>query len=458
MTFKVYIGFIITEMMKGHGDMDERIIKPMGNNSITPAARVVIVGAGFGGLQVARALVRSRAEVLILDRNNYHTFFPLLYQVAAAELEPEDIIYPVRSTLRRYRNMSLVVDEVTAVEVENRLVRTSHYEFHYDYLVLGSGSQPHFFSVEGAARNTLPMKNIADAITLRNHILLRFERALYEPDEKKRRRMLTFAVIGGGPTGVEFAGALAELIRGPMTRDFSRLDFAQVRFLLLEATSSLLAGLPASLQQYTERRLRRMGVEVYLGAKVSRVDPDGLTLESGEVIPLETAIWTAGVRGAPPAGGIDLPLLHSEQVEVLPTLQVHGHPEVYVVGDLARYEQGGRPATLNAFLAFRQGKWVAHNLLRQMEGLESEPFRYRDPGTLVAIGRNAAVVHLFGRNVTGFPAWLLWLGVHIFRLIGFRNRLLVLVNWAWDYLFFERGVRLIVPLPQAGADISRGDP
>ncbi len=410
--------------------------------------KIVIVGAGFAGLWAARALARSRADVLILDRNNYHIFFPLLYQVAAAELEPEDIIYPVRSILRGKPNLRLRVDNVTGVDTEKRLVNTVNQVFPYDYLILAMGSNTHFFGVEGASEYALQLKTVENAIAIRNHILYRFERALYETDPEKRRRMLAFAIIGGGPTGVEFAGALAELVRGPLSKDYAALDFKEVRFLLLEASDHLLPGMPERLQAYAMKRLQKMGVEVHLGATVTRITPESVSLKDGTVIPVETAIWTAGVHGAPPAQSGDLHILRNGQVDVLPTLQVPGHPEVYITGDLAKLEENGHPLPMVALLATQEGTMAAKNILRQLKGQAPLPFHYLDIGTLAAIGRNAAAVHLLGRDFTGFFAWLFWLGLHIFRLIGFRNRLLVMVDWAWDYLFFERGVRLIVSLPK----------
>ncbi len=411
--------------------------------------RIVVLGAGFAGLQAARGLARSQAEVVILDCNNYHTFFPLLYQVAAAELEPEDIIYPVRSTLRHRKNVHLYVDRVTGVDMDRKIVNTADHVFPYDYLVLSLGSTPFFFNVEGAAEHTLQLKSLEDAIATRNHILIRFERALYETDPEKRRRMLTFAVIGAGPTGVEYSGALAELLHGPLRKDYTTLDFKEVRLLLLEATEHVLPGLPEKLQHYTTKRLQKMGVEIVLGAPVTRIEAESLTLKDGTLIPLETAVWTAGVHGSPPTRPSNLPLLRNGQVKVLPTLQVEGHPEIYVTGDLAHLEQEGKPLPMVAPLAVKEGQMAARNLHRQLKGQEPRPFHYKDLGTLVAIGRNAAAVHLLGRNFTGFFAWILWLSIHIYRLIGFRNRLIVLINWAWDYLFFERGVRLIVPLGEA---------
>ncbi len=308
-----------------------------------PHPRIVIVGAGFAGLRAARLLSHAHVDVLILDYNNYHTFLPLLYQVAAAELEPEDIVYPVRTTLRNRHHLRLFLGTMTGLDMEKKVVIAGERVFPYEYLILSMGSEPHFYGVEGAAENTFQLKNLEHAIQIRNHILTRFEHALYEPDLQKRLKILTFAVIGGGPTGIEFIGAFAELIRGPLKKDYPRLNIKEVRLLLLEATDHLLPGLPEKLQVYTQKRLQKMGVEVWLKAPVSRITPGSVELKDGTVLPLETAIWTAGVRGALPPHVEGLPVLRNAQVKVQPTLQVEDHPEIYVCGDLARFEENGRP-------------------------------------------------------------------------------------------------------------------
>jgi NADH dehydrogenase len=413
----------------------------------TDHAQVLIVGAGFGGLWAARAFAHSPADVLVLDRNNYHTFLPLLYQVGAAELEPEDIVYPVRSILRRYSNVRYLMSEVTGIDLTARQVKTSDHTFSYDYLILAVGSAAHFFGIEGAADHSFQLKTLEQAIGLRNHILSRFEGALCESDATRRQQMLTFAIVGGGPTGVELAGALAELVRGPLVRDYPALDFQEVHILLLEATDHLLSNLPARLQTYALARLRRMGVEVHLQATVKLVTPQAVTLLDGRMIPLETVIWTAGVRGESLGQSVGLPTRRNGQVNVLPTLQVPGHSEVYCIGDLAHPDESGEPLPLVAPVAIQEGEWTARNILRQLQGQQPLPFHYRDPGTMVTLGRNAAAVQLGRHTFTGFPAWVLWLSVHLFKLIGFRNRMLVLINWAWDYLFYERTVRLIMNLP-----------
>ncbi len=410
--------------------------------------RVVIVGAGFAGLWAARALRGAPADVVVVDRNNYHTFFPLLYQVAAAELEPEDIIYPVRSILHRYENIHFMMGEVTVIDTAQHKLQMGSQSIPYDYLILSIGSEAHYFGVQGAKEHAYPLKKLEDAILLRNHILCRFEAASYEPDENLRQQMLTFTIVGGGPTGVEFAGALAELVRVPLRRDYPNLDFNQVHILLLEATDRLLTGVPERLHNYTYKHLTHMGVDVLLNSPVSQITSRLVILKDGRTIPTETVVWTAGVGGVSLPQNWNLPTRRNGQVDVLPTLQLADHTDLYIVGDLAYVEQDGHPLQLIATVATQEGEWAARNVRRQIAGAEPEPFKYHDPGMLAVTGRNAAAVRLGRFTFTGFLAWVIWLSVHLYRLIGFRNRLSVLINWAWDYLFYDRVVRLITPLPE----------
>jgi len=404
---------------------------------------VVIVGAGFAGLWAARELARAPVDVVLIDRNNYHTFFPLLYQVAAAEVEPEAIVYPVRSIFRKTPNVHFTMAEVSNLDLHARVLTTPDRTIPYDFLILATGSTTHFFGTPGAADFAFPLKTLEEGIILRNHILLCFERAVDEQDAARRQQLLTVAIVGGGPTGVEFAGALAELIRGPLRKDYPTLDLREAHIVLLEAVGTLIPGFPERLRAYALRRLQAMEVETRLASFVSQITPQNVQLKDGKVIPTETVVWTAGVRGAPPVGGPGLALARGGRIAVRPTLQVVDHPEVYVVGDLAWNEATTLP--MIAPVAIQQGIVAAQNISRQIAGEAPVPFAYRDRGTMVTIGRNAAVAVLRGRPFTGFPAWVLWLGVHLVNLIGFRNRLIVLINWAWDYFFYERAVRLIFP-------------
>jgi NADH dehydrogenase len=407
-------------------------------------AHVVIIGAGFGGLWATRALAQGPFNVTLIDRNNYHTFLPLLYQVAAAELEPEQIIYPLRSILRRLPNVGFLMAEVSRIDFEERVVETRAGPVSYDYLILAAGSTTNFFGV-GGTEHAYPLKTLDEAIRLRNHILCCFERAVSLSDPGRRRKVLSFAIVGGGPTGVEFAGALAELLRGPLRKDYSKLSLSDSKVILLEAAGSLLGGLPRRLAVYAVDRLRRMGVDVRLNAAVSSIEADAVYLKDGTVVPAETVVWTAGVRGERSAATWGFTVDRSGRVPVEPTLQLAGHPEVYIVGDLARFEQDGRSLPMVAPVAMQQATTAARNIRRQFSGQPLMPFRFRDPGMMATIGRNAAVAHFAGLAITGFPAWLAWLGVHLVKLIGFRNRLMVLTNWAWDYFLYERAVRLILP-------------
>lgn len=408
--------------------------------------RVLVVGAGFGGLWAARALRGEAVDVLLLDRTNYHTFLPLLYQVAAAELGPSEIAYPVRSIFRGASNVEFRMAEVRGVDLDGRCVHTSREEIPYDYLVLATGSVPHFFGVEGAREHAYPLRTMEEAIPLRHRILSRFEAAVCEPDPGRRRQLTTFAIVGGGPTGVEFAGALAELVYGPLLKDYPSLDAGEVRIVLLEATDGLLGGLPGKLGRYARRRLEERGVEVRTGAGVEEVGPDAVRLDDGSTLLTETVVWTAGVQGDPDADRWGLTRVQGGRVRVEDTLQVPGHPEAYVVGDLAYVESGGEPVPQVAPAAIQEAEHAAANILRQTGREEVQPFRFDDPGVLAVIGRNAGVARVAGRSFTGFFAWLLWLVVHIVKLIGFRNRMLVLINWAWNYISVGRAVRLILPV------------
>ena len=409
------------------------------------APRVVIVGAGFGGLWAARGLARRPVDVTLIDRNNYHTFFPLLYQVAAAELVPTDIAHPVRSIFRRARNVHVRMSEMTGLDLDAREIHTTLGPISYDYLVLALGSEPSFFGVEGAAEHAFPLRWMDDAVPLRHHVLTRFEAAA-TADPERRKRLLTFVVVGGGPTGVEYAGALSELIFGPLLRDFPDVRRDEVRIELLEAYDALLRGMPAKLARYASERLTRRRVSVRLGAKVETVEATWVELAGGERIPTETVVWTAGVRGDPRVAEWGLPLARGGRVPVTDALNVEGRREVFVIGDLAyREDDEGQPLPQVAQVAIQQGRRVARNILRIVAGQQPEPFRYKDPGMLAVIGRNAAVAHVFGFAFRGLTAWLLWLGIHISWLIGFRNRALVLLNWGWNYVFYRRAVRLILP-------------
>lgn len=433
------------EKLIGFADMQEGTAVAGRQNDTRKRPRVVIVGAGFAGLWAARTLARSGVHVLLLDRNNYHTFQALLYQVAAAELNPSDIAHPLRSILRPVREADFTMAEAQALDLTAQTIHTRDDCVSYDYLILALGSQSNFFDVPGAREHAFPLKTLEEGVRLRNHILRCFERAAREPCATERQRLMTFAIVGGGATGVEFAGALSELIQGSFSRDFAGLDLGLARVVLLEGRDRLLTGMPAQLQEYAMGRLRRMGVQLRIAAAVRAIEPGAVQMCDGSVLPTAAVIWTAGVRGHTHAEAWGLPTTHDGRVKVLPTLQLRNHPNVYVIGDLAAAKQDGQVLPMLAPVAIQEGIAAARNITRQMRGLEAQSFRYRDRGTMATIGRNAAVARLGKSAFTGFFAWVLWLVVHVVKLIGFRNRLLVLINWAWDYFFFERAVRLILP-------------
>ncbi len=404
---------------------------------------VVIVGAGFGGLRAARALRKAPVDVVLLDRHNYHLFQPLLYQVATAGLEPEQIAKPVRAILRGQQNLEFRMVQVTGVDWVARQVITDNGPVSYDYLILAVGGETNYFGMDSILRHAFGLKGVVDAVAIRNHVLRCFERAMLEPDAERRRALLTFVVVGGGPTGVEMAGALSELIRLVLVKDYPRLNIKDVRVLLLEATDRLLASLPARLREAAAETLWRKHVEVRFGAAVQDSDGARVTLKGGEVIPARTLIWAAGAQAVALTTQLGLPTARQGRVAVTPMLEAPGHAEVFVIGDAAYLEYEGAPLPMMAPVAIQMAETAAHNIERRLRGEAPLPFRYKDPGSLATIGRNAAVAYIGGIAFKGFLAWAVWLIVHIIQLIGFRNKLFVLMNWAWDYFFYERAARLI---------------
>jgi NADH dehydrogenase len=404
---------------------------------------VVVVGAGFGGLRAARALRRVPVHVVLLDRHNYHLFQPLLYQVATAGLEPEQIAKPVRTILRRHRHFEFRMVAMTGLDLAGRRVLTSDSAVPYDYLILAVGGETNYFGLDAVQRNGFGLKDVAEAVAIRNQVLGCFERAMLESDPGRRRALLTFVVVGGGPTGVEMAGALSELIRLVLVKDYRQLNINDVRVLLLEATDRLLGAMPPRLSAAAAETLRRKHVEVRLGAAVGDFDGSRAVLRDGEVIAARTLVWAAGAQAASLTTRLGLPTARQGRVVIQPTLQVPGHPDIYVIGDAAYGEVNGQAVPMMAPVAVQMAETAAANIARQLEGEAPRPFQYRDPGSLATIGRNAAVAYIRGVAFTGFIAWVVWLTVHVMQLIGFRNKLFVLLNWAWDYFFYERASRLI---------------
>jgi NADH dehydrogenase len=405
---------------------------------------IVIIGAGFGGMETARRLANAPVQITLIDRHNYHLFQPLLYQIAIAGLVPSQIAYPVRTIFRQQKNLTFLMGEVTAIDFASRYIKMDGSVIAYDYLVLAIGGQTNFFGMNAVEQNGFQLKNIESALSTRNHLLRMFEKANREVDPDKRKALLTFVIVGGGPTGVETAGALAELITHVMTKDYPDMDLKDTRVLLIEAMDHLMGNYPEELRQATVDLLQGKRVEILLNTKLSDYNGRKLTLGDGTQIDTYTLIWTAGVRAAELTNRLEVQQAAAGRVRVEPTLQLPQHPEVFVIGDAAYFEdEHGRPLPMLATVAQQQATATAKNLRRIWKGQSTEPFRYKDPGLLATIGRNAAVAHIWGLSFSGFIAWVIWVVLHIYRLIGFRNRLVVLINWAWDYLFYDSQVRLI---------------
>jgi NADH dehydrogenase len=407
--------------------------------------RVVVVGAGFGGISVARTLARGSVDVQVLDRNNYHGFWPLLYQVATAGLESASIAYPVRAILRKHDNTSFIMAEARGVDFDRRLVFTDGAPIEYDYLVLAAGSANNYFGNDALAERTYGLKDLGDAERLRNRLLSAFERAARENDPARRAALLTLVIVGGGPTGVELAGAFAELIRHVLRKDYPMLDVAQARVLLIEAGPRILATFPASLQRKALKRLEQIGVEVRLNTAVASVEGEHVAFKDGTQLEASTVVWAAGVRAAALADVLGVEQARGARVKIMPTLNLADRPEVFVIGDMAYLEgyHGGQAYPQVAQVALQQGKQAARNILAHVQGEPMRAFRYRDLGNFATIGRSAAILDTSVIRLSGFLAWLGWLFIHLMYLAGFRNRLVVLANWAYSYFTYDRGVRLI---------------
>ena len=406
--------------------------------------RVVIAGAGFGGLTCARALKHAPVDVLLIDRHNYHVFTPLLYQVASALLDPGEIARPVRELIRPLRNTEFRQAEITGFDFEQKRVLSDRGPIAYDHLVLAAGSETDYFGNDVMAQKAFGLKQLDEALELRNRILDRFEASRWATDKEARGVLLTFVVVGGGPTGVEMAGALSELIRLVLRKDFPDLDLGEVRVILLEGAGALLGPFAPELREAALKSLERKGVEVMLDAKVKEVGEDRVTLADGREIRGGTLVWTAGVRASGLGKATGAALGRQSRITVGPTLQMPGHPEVYVIGDLAGASDGKAALPMLIPVAMQEGRYVASAIAARVQGKSTGEFRYKDPGIMATIGRNSAVAELGAVHLSGFLGWLMWLFVHLVNVVSFRSRILVLVNWAWEYLFYDRPVRLIV--------------
>ncbi len=445
--------------MKPHISPDPQVARP----------RVVVVGAGFGGLETVKRLADAGAEVLLLDRRNHHVFQPLLYQVATAALSPADIATPIRGVVRDHPHVHVVLGEVTAVDLEGRTLRCGGEEIAWDWLVLAAGATHTYFGNDGWEARAPGLKTLDDAIDIRRRVLLAFEEAELEEDAEARRAKLTFVVVGGGPTGVEMAGALREIASETIPRDFRRVDTSTARILVVEGADRLLPGMSERASARALRDLERLGVEVRLHTFVTDVDEDGVRAGE-EHIPAANVIWAAGVKAAPVSGTLDVPLDPQGRVRVEPDCSIPGHPRAFVIGDMAAQVDArtGQPVPGVAQGALQMGAFVGDLVTAELRaaarGEEAPPrgaFRYRDKGNMATIGRARAVADVGRFTVSGLPAWLLWSLVHVAFLIGYRNKVMVMIHWAWQWLVQSRGARLITGRPpvrvERPVDLSRRD-
>ncbi len=405
--------------------------------------RVVIVGAGFGGLSAAQTLRNAPVQVTIVDRRNHHLFQPLLYQVATAALSPGDIAYPIRSILRGQRNAVVLLADAVAVDAASHEVVLTDGRIGYDFLVLATGARHSYFGHEEWETRAPGLKNLEDALEIRRRILLAFEKAEREPDAGRRKALLTFVLVGGGPTGAELAGAIGEISRHVLASDFRAIDPRDARILLLEAGPRILPTFPEELSAKAAAALEKLGVEARTGAAVTAIGEGSVEI-GAEHLEAGTILWTAGVAASRLARSLGVPLDRAGRVAIEPDLTIPGHPEIFVIGDLASLpDRAGKALPGVAQVAIQQGRHAARNIEFARRGESLQAFRYRDPGNLAVLGRAAAIADLGRIRLSGFPAWLFWCFVHILYLIGFRNRFIVLFEWAWAYLTWQRGARLI---------------
>lgn len=420
------------------------------NQAPSVKKRVVIVGMGFGGMEAARQLGNSELEVLILDRHNYHLFQPLLYQVATAELNVEAIAYPIRAIIRRWKNVRFRMAEVMGLDVEKRELLITSEEgddrVAYDYLILAAGSTTNFFGNAEIMQHAYDLKLLNDAVDLRNQILSAYERAQVEKDETIRRALMTFVIVGGGPTGVEFSGALSELSHNVLAKDFPTLNVDETKIILVESSEEILSMFPLSLREYALKRLKKMRVDVMLGNRVSSASAGKVMLQNGQEILSYTLFWAAGVCATPIASAVPVEKARGGRIPVQPDLSLKEHPEIFIVGDLMHLEHGGQPLPMVAPVAIQGGKYSARAILAREKNQTIPPFKYFDKGSMAVIGRSSAIAEARGLKMKGFIAWIAWLLLHVYFLIGFRNRAMTVLSWAHDYIFYDRQVRLITRL------------
>lgn len=407
---------------------------------------VVIVGAGIGGVRAAQVLAEQDVDVTIIDRNNYQLFPPLLYQVSTAVLAESEIAYPVREFFRSHPNVNFYLGEVQDFDTDNQKVITDHGSVDYDYLIVAAGSTTNYFGMKSVEQHAFPMKTMTEAIAIRNQIIRCLERAEQEPDEAKRRELLTFVCVGGGPTGVEEAGAISELIYQSMRRDYHKLNFDEVDIKLMEGTDRVLAMMPEKLRKRTVSILQQKKVDVRLSTAVVDYDGHTIKLKSGESIPTQTVIWAAGVKASPIMAKLGTEAIRDGRINVQKNLSVKGLVNVYAIGDCACFiqQEGERPLATVAPVAMKEAELCATNIIRRMQGASQEVFSYKDRGAMATIGRGAAVLHSGSINMTGFFAWSAWLWVHLFKLAGTYANLTVSLKWMWNYLHNTRLSRILI--------------
>ncbi|HET7142458.1 MAG TPA: NAD(P)/FAD-dependent oxidoreductase, partial [Anaerolineales bacterium] len=401
---------------------------------------ILIIGAGFAGLETARGLANAPVRVTLIDKNNHHLFQPLLYQVAIAGLLPSQIAQPVRTIFRKQKNLTFQMGEVSTINLDAKYIKLNGSVIAYDYLIVAVGGRTNFLGFDIIEKDGFQIKDLDTAIKTRNHLLSMFEQASHEGDAEKRKALLTFVIVGGGPTGVETAGALSELISHVMVKDYPRLMLSDARVVLLEAAANLISTYPEELRRATSKLLKKKNVDIRLNTKLENFNGQRVTLGDGSSIETQTVIWTAGVKATEVVEGLSVEKASAGRVRILPTLQLPEHPETFVIGDAAFLEENGSPLPMLSTVAIQQGVLAAKNIRRMMNNKAPESFHYKDPGLLATIGRNAAVARIFGISFSGFIAWVIWVFLHIYRIIGFRNRLIVMFNWAWDYFFYDNQV------------------
>lgn len=408
--------------------------------------RVVIVGGGFGGFQAAKALAKAPVDVTVIDRHNFHLFQPMLYQVATGGISPSDIAVPLRAVVHRQQNLDVLLGCVSGIDVnEQQVLLDDKRALHYDYLILATGATNNYFGHQEWQQYAPGMKSMNEALLIRRMLLSAFEAAEFEPDEQKCRALLTFVLVGGGPTGVELAGAMAELARQSLKGNFRCIDPGMARIVLVQGPDRILPSFPPALARKAAKRLRQMGVEIRTGVHVKDVKPDGVMI-GDEHFPCENVIWTAGVKASPAGQWLNAEADHDGRVKVRPDLSVPGHDNIFVIGDTACVERKGKPLPGLAPVAMQEGKYVARLISNRIAGKASATrFRYFDKGTLATVGRSFGLVNVGPVRFAGFPGWLAWILVHILFLITFRNRVLVTLQYAWTYLTYQRGAEIILP-------------